>query len=158
MAELFDEAVDWLRIPSVSAGERNDAALREAAEWAVKRVLDAGGTCELVETAGGAPLVVGELRASSREDAPTVMIYGHYDVQDPGDPADWTSPAFEPTVCDGRLYARGATDDKGNFLPLLHVACAMARAGELPVHVRVLIEGAEATGSDDVGKWVLADE
>ncbi|HEY6891065.1 MAG TPA: M20/M25/M40 family metallo-hydrolase [Solirubrobacter sp.] len=158
MAELFDEAVDWLKIPSISAGERNDAGLREAAEWALKRVRDAGGTCELVETAGGAPLVVGELRASTRDDAPTVMIYGHYDVQDPGDPADWTSPAFEPTVRDGRLYARGATDDKGNFLPLLHVACAMAVAGTLPVHIRVLIEGAEETGSDDVGEWVRADE
>src|SRR3954451_17451328 len=157
MAELFDEAVDWLKIPSISAGERNDAALREAAEWAVKRVLDAGGTCELVETRGGAPHVVGELR-SARVDAPTVMIYGHYDVQDPGDPAHWTSPPFEPTVRDERLYARGATDDKGNFLPLLHVACDMARAGELPVHVRVLIEGAEETGSDDVGDWVRADE
>ena len=92
MSSLFDEAVDWLKIPSVSAGERNDAALREAAEWAVKRVLDAGGTCELVETAGGAPLVVGELRASSRDDAPTVMIYGHYDVQDPGDPPTGPRP------------------------------------------------------------------
>ncbi|MDA0165896.1 M20/M25/M40 family metallo-hydrolase [Solirubrobacter ginsenosidimutans] len=158
MSSLFDEAVDWLKIPSISAGERNDAGLRKAAEWALKRVLDAGGTCELVETAGGAPLVVGELRASSRDDAPTVMIYGHYDVQDPGDPADWTSPAFEPTVRDGRLYARGATDDKGNFLPLLHVACAMAAEGTLPVHIRVLIEGAEETGSDDVGEWVRADD
>jgi acetylornithine deacetylase/succinyl-diaminopimelate desuccinylase-like protein len=156
VAELFDEAVDWLRIPSISAGERNDAGLREAAEWALKRVVDAGGTCELVETTGGAPLVVGELRSAS-EGAGTVMIYGHYDVQDPGDPADWTSPAFEPTVRDGRLYARGATDDKGNFLPLLHVACAMAAEGTLPVHVRVLIEGAEETGSDDVGEWVRAD-
>ena len=55
------------------------------------------------------------------------MIYGHYDVQDPGDPADWDSPPFEPTIRDGRLYARGATDDKGNFLPLLHVACELAR-------------------------------
>src|SRR4051794_22107795 len=157
MAELFDEAVDWLKIPSISAGERNDAALREAAEWAVKRVVDAGGTCELVETAGGAPLVVGELR-STREDAPTGMIYGHYDVQDPGDPADWTSPPFAPTVRDGRLYARGATDDKGNFLPLLHVACALAVDGTLPVNVRVLVEGAEETGSDDVGEWVRADD
>jgi acetylornithine deacetylase/succinyl-diaminopimelate desuccinylase-like protein len=85
------------------------------------------------------------------------MIYGHYDVQDPGDPGEWASPPFEPTVRDGRLYARGATDDKGNFLALLHVACALARAGELPVHVRVLIEGAEETGSDDVGEWVRAD-
>jgi acetylornithine deacetylase/succinyl-diaminopimelate desuccinylase-like protein len=157
MTALFDEAVDWLKIPSISAGARNDAGLREAAEWACGRVLDAGGTCELVETRGGAPHVVGELR-SARADAPTVMIYGHYDVQDPGDPADWSSPAFEPTLRDGRLYARGATDDKGNFLPLLHVACDMARAGELPVHVRVLVEGAEETGSDDVGDWVRADE
>ena len=86
------------------------------------------------------------------------MIYGHYDVQDPGDLPTWTSPPFEPTIRDGRLYARGATDDKGNFLPLLHVACELAAAGELPVHVRVLIEGAEETGSDDVGEWVRADD
>src|SRR4051812_17055499 len=110
----------------------------------------------MVPTPGGAPLVVGELR-SARKNAPTVMIYGHYDVQDPGDPALWTSPPFEPTIRDGRIYARGATDDKGNFFPLLHVACAMAVAGELPVHIRVLIEGAEETGSDDVGEWVLQD-
>lgn len=156
MADLLEEAIDWLRIPSVSAGRRDEAALREAAEWAATRVRAAGGTCDLVDTPGGAPLVVGELR-SSRDDAPTVMIYGHYDVQDPGAPSDWTSPPFEPTIRDGRLYARGATDDKGNFLPLLHVACAMASAGELPVHVRVLVEGAEETGSDDVGEWVRAD-
>jgi acetylornithine deacetylase/succinyl-diaminopimelate desuccinylase-like protein len=120
------------------------------------RVSDAGGTCELVETPGGAPLVVGELR-SPRDEAPVVMIYRHYDVQDPGAPEDWTSPSFEPTVRDGRLYARGASDDKGSFLPLLHVACAMARAGELPVHVRVRIEGAEESGPDDAGEWVRAD-
>ena len=154
---LIHETADWLRIPSVSAGERNEAALREAAEWALTRVREAGGTCELVETEGGAPLVVGELR-SSRADAPTVLIYGHYDVQDPGDEGDWTTPPFEPDIRDGRLYARGAADDKGNFLPLLHVACAMADAGELPVHVRVLIEGAEESGPDDVSAWVLADE
>jgi acetylornithine deacetylase/succinyl-diaminopimelate desuccinylase-like protein len=156
MSELFDEAVSWLRIPSISAGERDEAALREAAEWAGARVRDAGGTCELVETPGGAPLVVGELLAA-REDAPVVMIYGHYDVQDPGAPEDWRSPPFEPTVRAGRLYARGAADDKGNFLPLLHVACKMACAGELPVHVRVLIEGAEEIGSDEVGEWVRQD-
>jgi acetylornithine deacetylase/succinyl-diaminopimelate desuccinylase-like protein len=154
---LIHEAADWLRIPSVSIGVRNDAALREAAEWALRRVREAGGACELVDTPGGAPLVVGELRAA-REDAPTVLIYGHYDVQDPGDESAWTTPPFEPDIRDGRLYARGAADDKGNFLPLLHVACAMADAGELPVHVRVLIEGAEESGSDDVNEWVLADE
>jgi acetylornithine deacetylase/succinyl-diaminopimelate desuccinylase-like protein len=154
---LIHEAADWLRIPSISAGARNEAALRAAAEWAVRRVLAAGGECSLVDTPGGAPLVVGELRAA-RADAPTVLIYGHYDVQDPGDESAWSSPPFEPEIRDGRLYARGACDDKGNFLPLLHVACAMADAGELPVNVRVLVEGAEEAGSDDVGAWVLADE
>ena len=154
---LIHEAADWLRIPSISAGARNEAALHEAATWAQRRVLAAGGTCDLVETPGGAPLVVGELRAT-RDDAPAVLIYGHYDVQDPGDPAEWTTPAFEPDIRDGRLYARGACDDKGNFLPLLHVACGMADAGELPVNVRVLIEGAEETGGDDVNRWVEADE
>lgn len=156
MGELLDEVKDWLSIPSISAGERDEEALRHAAAWAVQRVRRAGGTADMVPTPGGAPLVVGELR-SAKKNAPTVMIYGHYDVQDPGDLALWDSPPFEPTERDGRLYARGATDDKGNFLPLLHVACAMAKAGELGVHVRVLIEGAEETGSDDVGEWVRAD-
>jgi acetylornithine deacetylase/succinyl-diaminopimelate desuccinylase-like protein len=154
---LIHEAADWLRIPSISAGARNEAALREAAEWAQRRVLAARGTCDLLDTPGGAPLVVGELRAA-RDGAPTVLIYGHYDVQDPGDEAEWTTPPFEPDIRDGRLYARGACDDKGNFLPLLHVACGMADAGELPVNVRVLVEGAEETGGTDVNDWVAADE
>jgi acetylornithine deacetylase/succinyl-diaminopimelate desuccinylase-like protein len=154
---IIHEAADWLRIPSISAGARNEPALREAAEWALRRVRAAGGTCELVDTPGGAPLVVGELRAA-RDDAPTVLVYGHYDVQDPGDPGAWTTPPFEPDIRDGRLYARGASDDKGNFLPLLHVACALADAGELDVHVRVLVEGAEETAGDDVNAWVLGDE
>jgi acetylornithine deacetylase/succinyl-diaminopimelate desuccinylase-like protein len=156
VSDLLDETLDWLRIPSISAGERDEESLRHAAAWAIQRVRRAGGTADYVDTPGGAPLVVGELR-SARKNAPTVMIYGHYDVQDPGDPELWDSPPFEPTIRDGRIYARGATDDKGNFYPLLHTACAMAKAGELPVHVRVLIEGAEETGSDDVGEWVRQD-
>jgi acetylornithine deacetylase/succinyl-diaminopimelate desuccinylase-like protein len=153
---LIHETAEWLRIPSISAGARNDDALLEAAQWAQRRVLEAGGTCDLVDTTN-APLVVGELKAA-RDGAATVLIYGHYDVQDPGDESDWTTPPFEPDIREGRLYARGASDDKGNFLPLLHVACAMADAGELPVNVRVLIEGAEETGADDVNRWVEADE
>jgi acetylornithine deacetylase/succinyl-diaminopimelate desuccinylase-like protein len=156
VGDLLEEARDWLSIPSISAGARDEEALRHAAAWAIQRVRRAGGTAEMVDTPGGAPLVVGELR-SAKKNAPTVLIYGHYDVQDPGDLALWDSPPFEPTIRDGRLYARGATDDKGNFLPLLFVACEMAKAGALPVHVRVLIEGAEETGSDDVGAWVRAD-
>ncbi|MDA0182536.1 M20/M25/M40 family metallo-hydrolase [Solirubrobacter phytolaccae] len=156
MADLQGEVLDWLSIPSISAGARDEEALRHAAAWAIQRVRRAGGTAEMVDTPGGAPLVVGELR-SAKKNAPTVMIYGHYDVQDPGDPELWDSPPFEPTIRDGRIYARGATDDKGNFLPLLHVACELGKAGKLPVHIRVLIEGAEETGSDDVGEWVRQD-
>jgi acetylornithine deacetylase/succinyl-diaminopimelate desuccinylase-like protein len=154
---LLDELLELLRIPSVSAGPAADAAaLRRAAEWVCERVVAAGGEAGLVET-GGAPLAVGELRAR-RPGAPTVLVYGHYDVQDPGPLDAWTTPPFEPDVRDGRVYARGAADDKGGFLPLLHVACELARAGDLPVHVRILIDGEEETGGDSAGRWIEADE
>jgi acetylornithine deacetylase/succinyl-diaminopimelate desuccinylase-like protein len=153
---LLEEAIDWLRIPSISTGEPNPDALHRAAQWAVERVRAAGGTAEVLPTTGN-PLAVGELRAA-RPGSPTVLIYGHYDVQSIGDPAAWASPPFEPTVRDGRLYARGASDDKGNFLPLLHVACEMARAGALPVNVRVLVEGEEEVGGAGALEWVRSDE
>ena len=86
-----------------------------------------------------------------------MLIYGHYDVQGVGDLALWSSPPFAPEVRDGRVFARGAADDKGNFWPLLHAACALARAGELPVHVRVLVEGEEEAGSFAAIDWLRAD-
>ena len=153
---LLSELVDWLRIPSISSGGGDPADLERAAGWACERIEAAGGSAQVVATAGN-PLAVGELR-SRREDAPTVLIYGHYDVQSPDPVAAWTSPPFDPQVRDGRLYARGASDDKGNFLPLLHVACELARSGELPVHVRVLLEGEEEIGGHHVLDWIAADE
>ena len=150
------ELAGWLRIPSVSTAGGDAEALRAAAEWALRRIVAAGGTAELVGTEHP-PLVVGELKAA-RDDAPTVLIYGHYDVQDIGDPAKWTTPAFEPDIRDGRIYARGASDDKGNFLPLLLVACDMAEAGELGVNVRVLLEGEEEVPADTAERWMAADE
>jgi acetylornithine deacetylase/succinyl-diaminopimelate desuccinylase-like protein len=153
---LLDDLLDWLRIPSISTGGGAPADLERAAAWVVQRVSAAGGEGRVVVTDGN-PLAVGEMRAA-REDAPTVLIYGHYDVQSVGDLAAWTTPPFEPDLRNGRVYARGASDDKGNFLPLLHVACAQAAAGALPVHVRVLVEGEEETGGEAVADWVRADE
>jgi acetylornithine deacetylase/succinyl-diaminopimelate desuccinylase-like protein len=146
---LLDELVDWLRIPSVSTGGGDAEALRRGCDWVCDRIEEAGGAAEAVAADGGNPMAVGHLPAA-RAGAPTVLAYGHYDVQDPGPLEDWHSPPFEPTERGGRLYARGAADDKGNFLPLLHVACELARAGELPVSVRFLVEGEEEIGSPSV--------
>ncbi len=156
MPPIREELEDWLRIPSVSTGGGDAEALGRACDWVLERIEAAGGSAERVVVNGSHPMAVGELRAAG-PDAPTVLSYGHYDVQDPG-PADmWESPPFEPTERDGRLYARGAADDKGNFLPLLHVACELARAGELPVNVRFLVEGEEEIGSESILRY-LRDE
>jgi acetylornithine deacetylase/succinyl-diaminopimelate desuccinylase-like protein len=153
---LLDELVDWLRIPSISTGGGDRAEIARAATWVIDRVRAAGGSGELVQIGDGNPLAIGELCASD-PGAPTILIYGHYDVQGPGAAELWQSPPFEPTIRDGRIYARGASDDKGNFLPLLHVACAMAAAGELPVNVRVLVEGEEEIGSGSAVTWLRED-
>jgi acetylornithine deacetylase/succinyl-diaminopimelate desuccinylase-like protein len=147
------ELEDWLRIPSVSTGGGDRDALARACDWVIERIDAAGGHAERVSMDGSNPMAVGELRAA-RDGAPTILSYGHYDVQDPGPLDRWASPPFEPTERDGRIYARGAADDKGNFLPLLHVACELASAGELPVNVRFLVEGEEEIGSDSVMRYL----
>jgi acetylornithine deacetylase/succinyl-diaminopimelate desuccinylase-like protein len=154
---LIDELLEWLRIPSISTGGGDPADIARAAEWVCERVEAAGGTAHPDTTHGGNPLAIGDLKASNGN-APTVLVYGHYDVQSVGDATAWTTPPFEPDIRDGRVYARGAADDKGNFLPLLHVACELARADKLPVNVRVLVEGEEEAGSQAVAKWIAADE
>jgi len=144
---IREELEDWLRIPSVSTGGGDRGALDRACDWVIERIEAAGGTADRLTVNGGNAMAAGELRASSG-DGPTVLSYGHYDVQDPGPVDAWETPPFEPAERHGRLYARGAADDKGNFLPLLHVACELASAGELPVNVRFLVEGEEEIGSE----------
>ena len=130
-----------------AAGDPADLA--RAAEWVVRagrRRGRRGGA-----RADGRQPARRRRAARARADAPTVLIYGHYDVQSPNPLDAWTHALrSSPTIRDGRIYARGASDDKGNFLPLLHVACRLARAGELPVHVRVLMEGEEEIGGHHV--------
>ncbi len=155
--KLMEELFDWLRIPSISTGGGDTRELLRAAEWVCQRIEDAGGDAGLAARAGGNAVAVGELSAA-REDAPTVLIYGHYDVQGVDPISAWKYPPFEPTIEDGRIYARGASDDKGNYLPLLHVACELARGNELPVNVRVVVEGEEEAGGETVKEWAERDQ
>ena len=157
-AAWFEQLASLLRIPSVSADPAHDDDVRRAAQWICDFVSAAGGTCHLVET-GGHPLAVGELRAShDPERAPTVLVYGHFDVQPAGDLALWDSPPFEPEVRDGWLYGRGTADDKGQLYLLLKAAALLAAEGALPVNVRVACDGEEETGGHSIVEFLEADE
>ena len=137
------ELAGFLAIPSVSGDGARSDSMRAAASWLVEQLAFAGG--RLVET-GGHPAVLAEWLGAP--EAPTILVYGHYDVQPPGDEAEWQSPAFEPSVRNGRIYARGATDDKGPVFIALKVAEAFhTQQGRLPLNVRFLLEGEEEIGS-----------
>jgi len=154
----FDELAEFLRIPSISADGSRKADVVRAAEWVCSFVREAGGTCEVVDW-HGQPLAIGEVRASANADAaPTVLCYGHFDVQPP-DPLElWQSPPFEPEVRDGYLYGRGSVDDKGQLYMLLSAARELAQAGELPVNVRFCCDGEEETGGHSIVEFLEADE
>ncbi len=149
---IRNELFDFLRIPSVSAKSEHNADTRRAAEW-VKASLDRIGVPAKIYPTAGHPVVVGEWR--NAPGAPTVLIYGHYDVQ-PAEPLDlWTSPPFEPTVRDGKIFARGSVDDKGQlFLHLKALEAHLATRGRLPVNVVVIAEGEEEIGSEHLASFV----
>ena len=137
------ELSEFLSIPSVSGDPARRGAMREAAEWIAGQLSFANGRS--VDTAGH-PVVVGEWLGAPG--APTILVYGHYDVQPPGDESAWTTPPFAPAVRDGRIYARGATDDKGPlFVPLKVAEAFVAETGGLPLNVRFFFEGEEEIGS-----------
>ncbi|MCW2965126.1 MAG: family dipeptidase [Actinomycetia bacterium] len=154
----FDELAEFLRIPSISADPAHKADVQRAAEWVCERVREAGGECEIVDW-HGQPLAVGEIRASQdAENAPTVLCYGHFDVQPP-DPLElWESDPFEPVIRDDYLYARGVVDDKGQLYMLLAAARELALAGELPVNVRFACDGEEETGGHSIVEYLEQDE
>jgi acetylornithine deacetylase/succinyl-diaminopimelate desuccinylase-like protein len=154
-ARIERELFDFLRIPSVSARSEHDAATARAAEWVASSLRDAGLEATVHETKGH-PVVVGEWRGAPAG-APTVLVYGHYDVQ-PAEPLElWTSPPFEPTVRDGKLFARGSVDDKGQlFLHIKALEAHLKARGTLPVNVIVLAEGEEEVGSENLSPFVEA--
>ena len=155
--ELRDRLAELIAIPSVSADTAHASDVEAAAAWVAARIRDGGGTAELVPW-GARPLVIGEFAASEGpETAPTVLCYAHFDVQPP-DPLElWESPPFELTKRDGRLYARGVADDKGNLFVLVEAVRQLAAAGELPVNVRLAFDGEEEVGGDSIVEWVAAD-
>lgn len=151
---FLEELLDLLRIPSVSADSRHKADVKKAAEFIQAKLQEAGADrAEIFETKGH-PIVYGEKMVSSS--APTVLVYGHYDVQPP-DPLDlWDSPPFEPVIKeteihpDGAIFARGSCDDKGQVYMHVKAFEAMMASGELTCNVKFIIEGEEEVGSDNL--------
>ena len=151
--QLFkDELFQLLRIPSVSTDPAHATDVRAAAEWLLRQFETMGLPAELIETERH-PIVYAETPA--RAGAPVVLVYGHYDVQPPDPLDEWISPPFEPTVRDGNVHARGATDDKGQMLTHVKSVQAWLESGEeLPVQVKFLIEGEEEIGSESLHAYL----
>ena len=156
LQRFTEEIFEFLRIPSVSARSDHDADTRHAAEWLRAKLVAGGLEAEVIDTPGH-PIVLGEWREAGA-DAPTILVYGHYDVQ-PAEPLElWDSPPFEPEFRGGRLYARGSADDKGQLY--LHVKAAEAHLkarGELPINLIILAEGEEEVGSKNLAPFVEAN-
>jgi acetylornithine deacetylase/succinyl-diaminopimelate desuccinylase-like protein len=151
--DFVADLAEFVRFPSVSAQPAHAQDLRRCASWLAARLQNIGlDNTRVIETAGH-PLVYAEwLR---RPDAPVILIYGHYDVQPPEPLADWTTPPFQPRIRSGRLYGRGASDDKGQMLVHIQALRAwLATNRALPVNVRCLFEGEEETGSANLLTWI----
>ncbi len=160
-APAVERLLDFLRIPSVSTQPAHKPDIQRAAAW-VAQALQKAGLAATVEATDGHPVVVGRSRAEdviNADAAPRVMFYGHYDVQPPEPLELWTSPPFEPTVTDGKIVARGASDDKGQVACFLEALRAWRRVhGKLPCHVTVLIEGEEEMGGINLPPFLKANK
>src|SRR4051794_743297 len=144
------ELTRFLAIPSISADPAYAPAVADAAEWVAGYVRTAGGTAEVVDW-NGSPLVDALVPASGGgSNAPTVLCYGHFDVQPPAPLDQWHSDPFAATLADGWLVARGVADDKGQLWALLSAATRLRRDGALPVNVRFCCDGEEETGGNAI--------
>ena len=153
MGRFQNELFEFLRIPSVSARSEHSGDIQRAAAWVADRMRAAGLSASVMDTPGH-PVVLGEWKGAGPE-APTLLVYGHYDVQPPEPLDEWDSPAFEPTVRDGNLFARGASDDKGQlFLHIKALEAQLKGAGGLPVNVVMVAEGEEEIGSPNLVPFV----
>ncbi|MDT3425924.1 acetylornithine deacetylase/succinyl-diaminopimelate desuccinylase-like protein [Paenibacillus forsythiae] len=144
--EHLNELTEWLKIPSISALSEHKDDILAAAQWLADTLGKAGLEHVEIHPTGGHPAVYADyLHAPGK---PTLLLYGHYDVQ-PVDPLNlWTTPPFEPNIRDGKLYARGATDDKGQvFIHIKAIEAILKQEGSLPVNLKVCIEGEEEIGS-----------
>jgi len=148
-----DELYEFLRIPSVSARSEHNADTARAADW-VADAMSRVGLEATIHPTKGHPIVVGEWR-EAKPGAPTILVYGHYDVQ-PAEPLElWDSPPFEPTLRDGKIFARGSVDDKGQlFLHIKALEAHLSSRGSLPVNVIVLAEGEEEVGSEHLAEFI----
>ena len=153
----IDQLVEFCSIPSISSLPEYADEVRRAGQWTLDKFKAVGLENVAMYETGGHPVVYGDWLHA--EGQPTVLIYGHFDTQ-PVDPLNlWTNPPFEPTIRDGRLYARGATDDKGNFFAPLTVIEAMLKTeGKLPINIKFFTEGQEEIGSPQLPEWVAANK
>lgn len=149
----LEELGAFVRLPSISALPQHADDVRRTAEWLRDHLREVGLTTEIIPLEGGHPMVYAEWLGAPGK--PTVLFYGHYDVQ-PVDPLDeWISPPFEPTQRGDNLYARGSSDDKGQVFAVIKALEAYLRAdGALPLNVKVLIEGEEELGSPGINRWI----
>jgi acetylornithine deacetylase/succinyl-diaminopimelate desuccinylase-like protein len=151
--EILAELVAFARIPSVSTDPAYAAHIGEAARWVAERMRRAGLNDVRINPTEGHPIVTGSWLGAPG--APTILVYGHYDVQPPDPLPKWKSPPFEPEVRDGRLYARGVSDDKGPMLiPLKAAEAFMKTRGRLPINLKLVIEGEEERGSAHLGAFI----
>lgn len=148
---FLDELFELIRIPSISSSEKHKNEMIKTTEVVKKRLLEAGAEKAEVHTTDGHPVVYAEKKINP--DLPTVMVYGHYDVQPPEPLNEWKSEPFEPEIRDGKIYARGADDDKGQLYMHVKAFEFMNKTGKLPCNVKFMIEGEEEIGSPSLGKF-----